>query len=427
MSIREEICKFVFDLPIVDTHAHLRDPATLPQPMSALALFNASGNMRQLWASSGALSRQDYRQLEEFRNWDEFSAALSSVKATAFYRIFLNGIKEIYDLSSDELDRSTFEELSEKLSRAYEEPDWYVKVIRDRAGICATCQDSRRYVDRSFLTPVARFDQYVWFGRPEWRAKVVEKHGYEKLTSLDGLLECLEQDFDQAIRAGAAAVKNNSTWCRRIDFSDSSRSDAVSAFADSISSKEYDPRATKCLGDYVMNRICELCAHYDVPLQLHTGPAGGLDHMVDWGNPCHLNELMIRHPKTKFVLFHAGGPFANECRDLAVQIPNCYLDLCGVMAVRGLKAILDDWIERVPHTKLMWGTDANLAEDAFALAANFRTVLVDLLEERVNSRYFSLETALEVSQALLSGNAKRILKIDLKEPQSSNREGDKDA
>ncbi|MGQ9455245.1 MAG: amidohydrolase family protein [Armatimonadota bacterium] len=160
-----------------------------------------------------------------------------------------------------------------------------------------------------------------------------------------------------------------------------------------------------------MDHICELCAQHDIPLQLHTGPAGGTGHLVEWGDPLHLNGLMMRHPWTKFVLFHAGGPFTGECRDLAVQFPNCYLDLCGVIAVKGLRSILDDWIERVPHTKLMWGTNANIVEEVFALVSNFHVVLADLLVDRVEEGYFSLRTAQDIARGILGGNARSVLRI----------------
>ncbi len=411
MYIREELCAFTFDVPAVDTHAHLRAHDSLPRPMDALALFNASGNMRQLWVSSGAFSRCDYRRLREFQNWEELAESLDSVKATAFYRVFLKGLKQLYGLDFPELDSEAFDLLSERIRHAYNDPDWYRKVIREKARVSITCQDSRSYMDRSLLTPVARFDSYVWFGRPEWRTKIIEQHGIEKTSTLDGLIDCLEQDFQSTVSSGAAAVKNNSTWCRRIEFSDPTGHDAQRALRECLASEHPNVQALKVLGDFVMNRICELCARYDIPLQLHTGPAGGVDHIVDWGNPLYLNELMIRHPRTKFVLFHAGGPFANECRDLAVQIPNCYLDLCGVMAVRGLRAVLDDWIERVPHSKLMWGTDASLVEEMFALVMNFRSVLVELLTERVECGYFSIQTAKEIAKAILGANARRVIKI----------------
>ncbi len=414
----DDLTEMVFSLPIVDTHAHLRQYSTVPQPMSALAMFNASGNLRQWWVSSGALSRTEHRQIKQFEDWGQLSAALDRIKATAFYRTFLNGLKSLYSVEFDELDQQTFEELSDKMREAYSDPGWYRTVIREKSGVVVVCQDSRGEMDRALFTPVARFDGYVWFGRKEWRAPVVEKHGRDKTSSLKGLTECLEQDFDEAVKGGACAIKNNSTWCRRIEYPEVGESEAERALSECLAA-EAAPQsppdrgggATNTLGSFVMNRICELCVAYDIPLQLHTGPAGGTDHWIDWGNPLHLNGLMLRHVNTRFVLFHAGGPFTNECRELAIQFPNCYLDLCGVMAVEGIRTILDDWIERVPHNKIMWGTDSNVVEDVYALVLNFRTVLARFLADRIESGYLSRASAEDLARAVLSENARRILRV----------------
>ena len=413
----------VFSLPVVDTHAHVRQYDAMPQPMSAAALFNASGNLRQWWVSSGALSRAEHRQMKQFEDWDQLSRAIDTIKATAFYRIFTAGLRSLYSIDFDELDQRAFGELSDRIERAYADPGWYRTVIKEKSGVAVTCQDSRGEMDRTLFTPVARFDGYVWFGRAQWRASVVNKHGPDKTSSLRGLIECLEADFDEAVQGGACAIKNNSTWCRRLDFADVSESEAERALADVLAAEHSQSSLVEkagggadidpfdILGSFIMNRICELCAHYDIPLQLHTGPAGGTDHWIDYGNPLHLNGLMLRHPNTKFVLFHAGGPWSNECRELAVQFPNCYLDMCGVMAVEGIRTILDDWIERVPHTKIMWGTDANTAEEVYALVCSFRTVVARFLSQRVDSGYLTAASAVQVARALLSENAGRILRL----------------
>ena len=146
----------------------------MPQPMSALAMFNCSGNLRQWWVSSGALSRVEHRQIKQFEDWNQLSAALDTIKATAFYRIFLNGLKSLYSLQFDELDERVFNELSGKVRQAYRDPGWYRTVIREKIGVVVTCQDKRGEMDRALFTPVARFDGYVWFGRRDWRAPAVE-------------------------------------------------------------------------------------------------------------------------------------------------------------------------------------------------------------------------------------------------------------
>ncbi|MGQ9455244.1 MAG: hypothetical protein ACUVRS_10025 [Armatimonadota bacterium] len=248
MSVRNELREYIFSLPVVDTHAHLREYSSLPQSMSALALFNSSGNLRQMWVSSGALSVSEYRQMKQFQDWGGLSAAIEKIKASGIYRIFWRGLRDLYGVCAEELDEDSFNELSEKVCAAYGSYEWYHIVIRERAGVELTCQDSRNVSDRSLFTPVARFDEYVWFARADWRTRVLQRHGTEKTATLDGLLHCLEEDFRSAVDSGAAAVKNNSNWCRLIDFDAVSKQEAERAFAECLGESSSDEQVEKILG-----------------------------------------------------------------------------------------------------------------------------------------------------------------------------------
>lgn len=409
-SARSRIQETVFSTPIIDTHEHVRPYDAWEQPVTGIELFNSSGCLRQYWVSTGTLSRQEYRAHKKFLTWPELSAALDTIKTTVFYSILMRGLKSLYNLDFDDLDEASFDLLSKKIEKSYQDPEWYNIVLKEKAKLEVLCQDGRTFdLDRSLFAPVARLDQYVQFARPGWRERVTAVHGEDAVRDLRGLMNCLEKDFETAARQGAVAVKSNETWCRRICYDDISEAVAEDALA-LCNSDESDENCVRQLGDYAMNRICELCAKHGLPLQLHTGPAMGLDHFIEYGSPLNLNSLFIRHPETKFVIFHAGGPFHAECRALAMQFPNVYLDLCGVLGVHTLQMVLDDWVEHVPHHKLMWGNDVNMAEEAYAVTLNFRSVLTDFLVDRVESGYMTVSAAEDFARAILRENAKRVLR-----------------
>jgi len=405
-SIRD----LVFDLPIVDTHAHIRQWKDMPQPVTGYTFFNLSGCLRAIFAVAGALSREEYREGKQFEDWPSLSRAIDEIKATAYYRILLKGLKSLYHLDFDELDEESFAALGRKLTEAYRRRGWYRTVLREKAGFAIDCQDSCGAMDRSLFTPITRFDGYVLFGEPGWRRGIVEEYGEERTSNLESLLECLRQDFERALHDGTAAIKGNYCWGRTLKFQPVERAAAENALALCL---QESPNGKDCndLGDFVVDQIAKLCAEHDIPLQIHTGPAMGMDHVVDYGNPLHLNSLILRNSETRFVILHAGGPFIGECAALATQFPNVYLDLCGVLGWESLRAILDNWVEYVPHRKLMWGTDVHLVEEAYAISRHFRGLLSEFLESRVGSGYFSQATAEDFARGILGDNARRILRI----------------
>ena len=381
----------------------------MPQPMDAYTFFNSSGCLRYFWTISGALGRSEYRQLKTFTDWPSLSSAIEKIESIAFYRILLSGLKDLYDLDFDELDENSLTRIGEKLAAAYKDRGWYRTVLKDKTGLDVICQDSRGEMDRSLFSPVARMDDFFWFGRPGWREKVIEKYGTERTSTLEGLVDCLREEVREAVGSGAVSIKSNNAWSRMLNYEQVSEHAADDALAES-QAEAPNGKAIKVLGDYIMDRIADLCAEHDLPLQIHTGPAMGTDHYVDYGNPLHLNSIILRHPETRFVIFHAGGPFVRECAALAGQFPNVYLDLCGVLGRTFLRNILEEWIELVPHNKLMWGTDVNLVEEAYAITRSFRTVLADFLMDRVESGYLTPASAESFARGITSANARRALR-----------------
>ena len=399
----------IFSLTLVDTHSHIRQWPTMPQPMTAYELFNGSGCLRQVFVASGALSRQEFRAGKTFPDWPSLSDAIRKIRTTAYYRMLLSGLKSLYNMDFDELDEDSLNVISGKLAESYASQDWYRIILREKAGFGVNCQDYGLDADRSLFTPVVRLDRFVRLGMPTWGKQVADKYGEEKTASLEGLLVCLRQEFHELLDAGAAAIKSNETWGRTLNYEEVDEATVSDALVECR--EDSSKKAAKTIGDYMMGRIAKLCGENGIPLQFHTGPAGGVDHVIEYGNPLNLTSLILRNPETKFVIFHAGGPFVRECAHMAVQYPNVYLDLCGVLGRESLRHIIEEWMEYVPHTKFLWGTDVNMVEEAYAVSRSFRQVLADLLEDRVKSGYMSYAPAEDFARGIAGENAKRVLRI----------------
>jgi predicted TIM-barrel fold metal-dependent hydrolase len=80
-----------------------------------------------------------------------------------------------------------------------------------------------------------------------------------------------------------------------------------------------------------------LCEELDVPVAIHTGfpPPGaayvGLPKLrAALGNPLLLEDALVRHPRLRIYIMHAGYPFIEETIALLHAHPQVYVDLAGI-------------------------------------------------------------------------------------------------
>ena len=92
----------------------------------------------------------------------------------------------------------------------------------------------------------------------------------------------------------------------------------------------------------------------DLPVQIHTGYLAGNGNILDNGQPIKLNNLFLRYPQAKFVLFHGGFPWTGEVAALGKMFPNVYLDLVWLPQISREEAVssLDVILDSVPYNKL---------------------------------------------------------------------------
>jgi hypothetical protein len=118
----------------------------------------------------------------------------------------------------------------------------------------------------------------------------------------------------------------------------------------------------KPLLDYLFPIAAGWAAAHRLPLQLHTG-FGDRDLDLRLANPLHLRPLLEGGALSRgpVVLLHAAYPFVREAAYLASVYPNVWVDFSLVplrLPGPGLTRVLEELLDALPVTKLLYGSDA---------------------------------------------------------------------
>ena len=81
-----------------------------------------------------------------------------------------------------------------------------------------------------------------------------------------------------------------------------------------------------------------LAEELDIPVGLHLGPGEpaqpyGADsgYRAGIGSPLAMESVLVRHPRLRVYLMHAGYPFADELRALMFSHPQVYVDVASIV------------------------------------------------------------------------------------------------
>src|ERR1035437_124735 len=84
--------------------------------------------------------------------------------------------------------------------------------------------------------------------------------------------------------------------------------------------------------DSSMEPLYKLAEEYDIPVGIHMGigPPGITYHVPyrsKLRNPLLLEEALVRHPKVRFYIMHAGWPMLDDMVAMLYAFPNLYIDI----------------------------------------------------------------------------------------------------
>lgn len=221
------------------------------------------------------------------------------------------------------------------------------------------------------------------------------------VNSLDDYLALLDQLFSEAKENDAVCLKSELAYARSLDFEKVSKERAARVFGRPRS--ELTPQEIKEFEDFVMWRLAELSAKYELPFQIHTG-----DALIQGSNPMLLVNLIDGNPKTKFILFHGGYPWVGETGAIAMRYPTrVWIDSVWLptLSYYTAKRAFHEWLDVVPSNHIMWGGDGKSAEDVYGATEVMRRCWAEVLAEKVDRGDLSEESALQIGRQILRENA----------------------
>jgi hypothetical protein len=126
-----------------------------------------------------------------------------------------------------------------------------------------------------------------------------------------------------------------------------------------------------------MEPLYALAEELDLPvaLHMHPGPPGvayeGSALRARMGEPLLLEDVLVRHPKMRIYVMHAGWPFLDQMIALLYAHPQVYVDIAVVnwtQPAKEFQRYLRTLVEAGYGRRIMFGSDQMVWPEAFEMA-----------------------------------------------------------
>ncbi|HNV20041.1 MAG TPA: amidohydrolase family protein [Candidatus Hydrogenedentes bacterium] len=409
-------------IPLIDTHEHIKPEATLAGRTWSLFDFlehYVSSDLVSAGMSRAALEklRQPDNGLSLEERWNLMAPYWPFAKTTGYGRAMTAYMRDLFGI--DDINETTWAELSRRINDARSRPGWYRTVLKDKANIdCSlviTWPGEPVAVDRAFFRAVPILDHYAI---PGTRAELeqLEKEAACSIQTLDQLLTAQETMLDAFTRQGIAAVKIFLAYRRTLRFDRVSKTEAARVFDRIWLSQTQDLAFDdlKPLQDFMTRTLIGRAAERGLPIQIHTGLQEGNGNYLANSNPTLLTNVIMEFSDARFDLFHAGYPFTGELAAMAKYFPNVSADLCWVQAISPhvFKRTLHEWLDTIPANKIFaGGGDSNYVEGAHGHCTLARRLVAEVLAERVEQGAMDRAGALWYAGRILRENAREFFPL----------------
>lgn len=427
-AVYDRIRKHTDDIQVINTHEHQHYPSDYGNYRFGFYHLLAASYLAADVCSAGAddLEWNRIDTLDQEQLWNVYGKALDHIRNTSYYSQFAEGFKKLYGLKDPYFTRQNIDELSDEIRENYKDYNtWFDKAFR-KSGYQLMFLDQywkpfNRDIDHGHFALAFNINLLVSSAAKK-PGKGTEPFGLYReaarqnitIDSFDDYLAFCDTLFRENIEKKAVCIKNAMAYSRTLFYEDVPYEEAKllydkpSALLSSAESKKIE--------DFMFHFLIKKAAAYDLPIQIHTGYLAGNGNMLDNGYPLKLNNLFLKYPDARFIIFHGGFPWTGECAAMAKMFPNVYLDLVWLPQISRQEAVraLDLILDCVPYNKLCWGGDCGLIEESAGALSVARDVVAEVLAGRVKRGLMTEEVAFEVSDGIFRQNAIEIFDLSNK-------------
>ena len=323
--------------------------------------------------------------------WSMISPYLKNIRYGSYARAVYLSIKEFYGF--DEINDENYEEISDAMRKA-NKPGIYRKILREKCNIrTALTQAGRTDYDMDLLIPL--MPGFPWCDVYS-KKQIEEREKYMgcNARNLDDYLQMIESCLKQWKDEGVVGVK-----IRVRPLVESDKRKASSLFKDIIRDPKRVLPDPNPLQSYLYDEMLEMCAAMDLVVAVHTGMWGDFRKL----NPLYIIPLLVKHPNTKFDIYHMGMPWVRETGIIGKNFPNAWLNLCWshVISPRMAMSALDEWIDLVPVNKIIaFGGDygSQSAECIYGHLHMAKENIARVLGERIKDGLMSMKDAVSLAE-----------------------------
>jgi hypothetical protein len=261
-----------------------------------------------------------------------------------------------------------------------------------------------RGAQQNLLLPSLVLDGYLFTGfaaSTRGRRRSMELLNSEPKTHADYLV-FLAKVLDLFASRGGRSVKLMLAYHRTLRFEHVPDMEAERLFARGPETLRGE--GLHRLQDNLAWHALELAARRKLPLIVHTG----YSVPTDWANPEHLLPLIAspRLQGMKFDLSHSGWPHDGAAMVLARTFPSVSFNLCWTpLLSRALgRRVLSEAVDLLPAEKILIGTDTGTPESFLGATWLIRSLLTEVLDEKVRGGQFGAEVAKRLACSILLDN-----------------------
>jgi hypothetical protein len=359
--------------------------------------------------------------------WKDYGPYLDFSRNTSYYSHFLAGFRLLYGFEGPYFTEENVKALSAKIAENYSRrEEWYEKAFH-QAGFETMFVDQywdsfNTELDGRYFTLVFNINPLVYsiasreqLTKPDAPLqtniyKLAEAEG-NPVRTLDDYLAAADRLFQKFQGRNVVCLKNSMAYGRSLDYAEVSYEDANKLFSRPSGSLSAAER--KALQDFMFHWIIDKSIACGLPIQIHTGYLAGNGNVLENGRPVKLNNLFLKYPKARYVLFHGGYPWTGEYAALGKMFPNVYLDLVWLPQISREAAVrgLDEMLDTVPYNKFFWGGDCHFIEESAGSLAFGKDVVAQVLAMRVERGLMTEDLAREVARGIFRDNAIRFFKL----------------